>query len=133
MNDSNLRETLKLACLVSMPKQAAQHAASFIDGHDHDRMRVPSAATMSRVRARLDTAWMLYFRDYIVKQKLVTFGGAGVRLFVQTDATWQARQEYQVTVLNMVDCADCFQLHKDCVMMHAGCLSVPCFVWAVAI
>eukprot|EP00435_Cladocopium_sp_Y103_P070143 s111_g34.t1 len=114
MNDRDLRDTLKQACLVSMPTQAAKHAVAFIDGTEHDRMRVPSQATLSRVRARLDTAWMLYFRKHMLMPKLMVSDGAGVRVFVQTDATWQARQEYQVTVLNLVDCGDLLALHKDC-------------------
>ena len=114
MNDKNLRETLKRACLVSMPTEAAKHAVAFIDGTEHDRMGVPSIATLSRVRARLDTAWMLYFREHVLMPKLMVSDGSGVRVFVQTDAAWQARQEYQVTILNVVACADLLPLHKDC-------------------
>ena len=112
-NDRDLRETLKQACLVSMPTEEGKHAAAFIEGGGHERLRVPSASTISRVRGRLDTAWMLYFREHVVTPKLKCCGGSGVRVFVQTDATWQARQEYQVTVLNLVDHAHLLQLHKD--------------------
>ena len=105
-NDKDLRETLKQACLVSMPSRASQQAVSFIDGTglDHDKLRVPSMATLSKVRGRLDVA---------VKPKLVCANGRGIRIYVQTDAAWQARQEYQVTLLNLVDVCDLERLHKD--------------------
>jgi hypothetical protein len=77
MNDKDFRETIKRACLVSMPAEAAQHAVAFIDETGHDRMRMPSIATLSRVTARLDTAWMLYFRDNILMPKLMVSHGKG--------------------------------------------------------
>lgn len=115
-NDKDLRETLKQACLVSMPHRSSQQAVSFIDGTglDHDKLRVPSTATLSRVRGRLDVAWMLYFREHVVMPKLACSNGRGIRIYVQTDATWQARQEYQVTLLNLVDVSDLQELYKDC-------------------
>ena len=45
-------------------------------------------------------------------ERLRVGGGAGLRVFVQTDATWQAKQEYQVTVLNFIDTMDLPLLHK---------------------
>ena len=128
-NDRDLRETLKQACLVSMPSHAAKQAASFIDGtgSDHDKLRVPSAATLSRVRGRLDVAWMLYFREHVVMPKLLCSTGNGVRLYIQTDATWQARQEYQVTLVNLVGVSDLHPLHKDRLL---AC-SREMFFWSV--
>ena len=77
LSDKDFRETIKRACLVSMPAEAAQHAVAFIDEIVHDRMRMPSIATLSRVTARLDTAWMLYFREHILMPKLMVFHGKG--------------------------------------------------------
>ena len=48
-----------------------------------------------------------------VMERLRVGGGAGLRVFDQTDATWQATQEYQVTVLNFIDTMDLPLLHKD--------------------
>jgi hypothetical protein len=43
----------------------------------------------------------------------------------QGGATWQAKQEYQVTVLNFVDAADLKLLHQDCFLL--GALGHVCF------
>ena len=119
-----LRMALKHACAVILPPDAKQEALDFIDGVDNgisDRMRIPSTATLSRCRARLDVAWTLLFRNWL-SGHLRAKGGSGVSLYIQTDATWQARQEYQVTLLNIV--------HKDCLLdLHKDRAVVTCFLW----
>ena len=114
-NDKNLRETLKAACAASLPGEIKEAAVAFIEGTDEEdacRLRVPSPATLSRCRARLDVAWTLLFRGWLTSH-LVQCGGQGIAVYVQTDATWQARQEYQVTVLNCVPVAAHIDMHKD--------------------
>ena len=68
--------------------------------------RVPSPSTLSRIRFEVDVAWMLLFR-----QQLDSLGD--VRIYVQTDATAQAGQQYQITILNFVKVQDLDELHKD--------------------
>ena len=111
----NLRLALKHACEACLPPDAKQAAVSFLEGlgeQDSLRLRVPSPATLSRVRARLDVAWTLLFRKWVMSH-LQECGGQGISLFVQTDATWQARQEYQIAVLNCVPKIVQLELHKD--------------------
>ena len=52
-------------------------------------------------------------------------GGGGVSVYIQTDATWQARQEYQVTLINVVDVGCQLDLHKDrlCRSVNVQCPS----------
>ena len=111
-SDKNLRSVLKLACTASLHENLAKEVVRFIDGDDHHCMRVPSTGTISRVRGRLDVAWMLLMREFL-SSRMCLSGGAGLRLFMQTDATWQAKQEYQVTLFSFIDAADRLQLHKD--------------------
>ena len=113
-NDKDLRDMLKNVCEVSLPAPVAKKALAFIDGDSDgcDKMRVPSTSTVSRIRGRLDVAWTRLMRRWVM-ERLRVGGGAGLRVFVQTDATWQAKQEYQVTVLNFIDTMDLPLLHKD--------------------
>jgi hypothetical protein len=69
-------------------------------------------------------AWTLLMRCWVM-ERLRQGGGRGLRVFAQTDATWQAKQEYQVTVLNFVDAADLKLLHQDCFLL--GALGHVCF------
>ena len=112
-HDQELREMLRHVCLVALPPDIGAEAISFVDGDGEGKLRLPSAATVSRVRARLDVAWTLLMRCWVM-ERLHQGGGRGLRVFAQTDATWQAKQEYQVTVLNFVDAVDLNLLHKDC-------------------
>eukprot|EP00438_Fugacium_kawagutii_P014582 Skav210160 [mRNA] locus=scaffold1811:103411:117781:+ [translate_table: standard] len=112
-HDQELRDMLRHVCLVALPPDMAEEAVSFIDGNTHEgKLRLPSAATVSRVRARLDVAWTLLMRSWVM-ERLRQGGGRGLRVYAQTDATWQAKQEYQVTVLNFVESASLKLLHQD--------------------
>lgn len=59
-----------------------------------------------------------------VMERLRHGGGHGLRVYAQTDATWQAKQEYQVTVLNFVDAASLKVLHQDCSLVGPCMLPV---------
>ena len=112
-NDRELKAALRNACNVGLPQGAKEDSIEFIDGTSEGAsMRIPSAATLSRCRLRIDVSWTLLFRKWVCSH-LRQHGGAGVAVYVQTDATWQAKQEYQVTVLNIVKTDDLLQLHKD--------------------
>ena len=123
-NDKDLRDMIKHVCEVALPPQVAADALAFIEGsEDSGQLKVPSIdsiATMSRVRARVDVAWMLLTREWVMSRLLVG-GGAGLRVYVQTDATWQAKQGYQVTVLNFVEMTNFVNLHKDHSPLFGGC------------
>ena len=113
-NDRDLKSALRHACGILLPPGAKEETLQFIDGvsESGSYLRIPSAATLSRCRARLDVSWMLLFRKWLTSH-LQHQGGAGVSLYVQTDATWQAKQEYQVTVVNVVQKSHLLENHKD--------------------
>ena len=108
-NDTDLREVIELCISVALPKDVADSALAFLRGLTGSDFRVPSAATISRTRFRVDTAWMILFREQL--QKMLNDGG--VRLYVQTDATAQAGRQYQITLINIVRAGELDQLHKD--------------------
>ena len=123
--DKTLRKAIRHACAASLPEDVRVEVLRMIDGDEHGFcLRVPSAATMSRVRARLDVCWTLLFRQKLVAS-LKQNGGGGVSVYIQTDATWQARQEYQVTLINVVDVGCQLDLHKDrlCRSVNVQCCS----------
>ena len=107
--DEDLREVLELSVQVCLPSSVAREAVAFIRGNDAGRMKVPSKATLSRCRGRVDVAWMLFVRKRIANM----IHQQGLKVFIQTDATWQAGLEYQCTLANFVACTDLFDLFKD--------------------
>ena len=108
-SDGQLRDVLAYAARVCLPPQAAAEALEFLDAAAEGRMRVPSASTISKARGRVDVAWMLLFRREVARKL-----EAGVKVFVQCDATWQAHREYQIVLLNFVETRDFPRLHEDC-------------------
>ena len=107
--DADLREALESCCKLVLPADQANAALSLLHGDGHYKLNVPSASTISRARFKVDVAWMLVVRDQL---KACLLNG-GVKLFVQTDATFQAGKQYQITILNIVKNMDIPMLSKD--------------------
>ena len=105
-SDSDLCEVIEWCCQVALPKDVSECALAFIRGTEGSAFRVPSAATLSRTRFKVDVAWMLIFRKH-----LESLGE--VKVFVQTDATAQAGRQYQISIVNCVKVSDLQMLHKD--------------------
>ena len=117
-SDKDLRDVFSLSCQVCLPPGLAREATSFIDGSNTDEMAVPSKSTLSRCHGRIDIAWMLHVRKRISRM----MEQRGLRVFIQTDATWQGGLEYQCTLANFVAKDDLLLLHKDrCLLACAAC------------
>lgn len=113
--DADLRETLKHACSTLLPPDLAKEAVLFVDGKleaGQCNTKVPSSATLCRLRARLDVCYTLLMRQWLM-QNLQMSGGCGVKVFIQTDATWQSKKEYQITVMNFLLGELALPVHKD--------------------
>ena len=116
-SDRDLKEVFSLSCQVCLPPAAAREAIAFIEGSATDEMAVPSKSTLSRCHGRVDVAWMLHVRKRIsrlIEQR-------GLRVFVQTDATWQGGLEYHFVAQD-----DLRLLHKDSCLLrvqfrHCSC------------
>ena len=117
-SDSQLRDVLGYAARVCLPPDAAAEALRFLDAAAEGCMRVPSPATISKARGRVDVAWMLLFRKE-VSRKLA----AGLHVYVQCDATWQAHREYQICLFNFVETGDLPRLHEDCGSVLCGIMA----------
>ena len=106
--DEDLREVLGLACQVCLAPSLAAEAVAFIQGKSGETMKVPSKAALSRCRGRVDVAWMLHTR-----KRLDSLIQNGLKVFVQTDATWQGGLEYQCTLAHFVAFDALLPLHED--------------------
>ena len=109
-NDGDLRHVLLLAASACMLPSEAEQVKRRLERPDSaSTMRVPSAATISRARGRIDAAYMLLYREFL-EHRL----DRGDRVYVQCDATWQAHREYQICLLNLLNGSNLHDLQKDC-------------------
>ena len=109
--DASLREACDLACKACLPRSQYAEAKLWIQGQESSSaMRIPHPSTISRARGRIDCAWMLLFREMLLDRMR---SPGGVRVYIQTDATWQAAQEYQITLMNIVDAGGLCNLYED--------------------
>ena len=107
--DRDLREALEWCIKLVLPQDQATAALKLLHGDGPHKLNVPSASTISRARFKVDVAYMLVFRD-----RLKAFlQQGGVKIIVQTDATFQAGKQYQITILNMIKTMDLDIIHKD--------------------
>ena len=107
--DVDVREALESCCTLVLPPDQAEAALSLLRGDEHYKLHVPSASAISRARFRVDVGWMLCFRSQL--RDFLRSGG--VKVLVQTDATFQAGKHYQITILNVIKNMDLPDLHKD--------------------
>ena len=108
-NDSVIRPVLELAVQSALPPDVSASALKFIRGDEGPGLRIPSASTISRIRFKVDVAWMLLFREQLKGM----LDSGGVSIFAQTDATAQAGRQYQMIILNIVRHKDLDELFKD--------------------
>ena len=94
--DSKLREAIVMAVRIVCPQGIADLIVDAIERGVRN-LRLPSASTISRARARIDVSWMMVWRDRI-RQWLLR----GVTVHVGTDSSPQSGRDYQVVLLIFV-------------------------------
>ena len=102
-SDSNMMELLGHCVRICLPVRLANFCHKLLSGDEVEerKLLLPSASTMSRVRGRLDVAFMLLFQDWLYEALLYT----SLHLLVQVDASPQGGRDYEVIVLNIIkDC-----------------------------
>lgn len=111
---ANLKRALHAASRVLLPPRAASIIQASLDVKG---AAVPSPSTISRLRGRIDVAWMLVWRARIsewLKQGLI--------IYPSTDGSPQGGRDFQILVLDFVPRQDLPQLHTLMVKMDARTL-----------
>ena len=105
-NDSNLVEVLQHACKIVLPREQAN---MLLDSIQHGSARfAPDASQLSRMRLRIDVAFMFCMRQHYTEWLL---HGRGVVLYPVVDASPQGGKDYEMVVLNIVEKRHLTELH----------------------
>ena len=105
-SDDALRNSVELACRLALPPSAAE--ALLASWRTQARL-VPSKSTMSRLRLKIDVAYMLLTRQRL--QALMDDGGHIV--YPMVDASPQGGSDYELMLLSMVRRKDLAQMQHD--------------------
>ena len=80
-------------------------------------MRLPSKASLSRMRGRVDVAWMLKFRSLL--QYMMDNGG--VTIYPMVDPSPQGGRDYEMVVMSVIASRDLVQLHVYVKELESRC------------
>ena len=97
-NDKELRLVCEQALAIVCPRG---HASQYLQQVLADQS-LPSASTISRTRARIDTTWMIVFRQTMARM----IAAGGVSIFIAWDASPQGGRDYQMAVLDVAPVSD---------------------------
>ena len=103
--DKSLEEAVKHACRVVLPHHIQ---VVVLDMVDNKRRRMPSAATVSRLRLKVDVAWMLLSR-----RKLEAMMASGIVANCMVDSSPQGGHDYELMHLTVHCKTDLSQMHVD--------------------
>ena len=112
-NDGRFRDACRWMLCACLPKDIAEHMVGLLIS-DKQQLRLPSPATLSRLRGRMDTAWMLTFQ--LILQDMMLDGG--VVIYPMIDSSPQAGRDYEMVVLNVVASKLLAELHYDIVKLE---------------
>ena len=115
-NDSHLRAVCQWALRLSLPESLADEYVQTLCKEDSS-IRMPSAATMSRLRARVDVAWTLTFREKV--KELIA---EGFTAYLTWDASPQGGKELEMFVWNFVKETVLPQMQVDITWLELRCL-----------
>jgi hypothetical protein len=80
-----------------------------------DSSAIPSPATISRLRGRIDVAWMMSWRHRI--QDWLD-SPQGLLVYLGTDSSPQGGRDYQIAVMDFIKRCDLPALHSKAVMLQ---------------
>ena len=107
-SDGQIRDACQWMLRACLPKDIAEHMVKHLISEE-DRLRLPSKSTMSRLRGRVDVAWMLTFRSILHNMIL----DGGVVMYPMVDSSPQAGRDYEMLVVNIVAAKFLAELHVD--------------------
>jgi hypothetical protein len=118
-NDDRFRDACGWMLRACLPKEIAEHMTRVLASKDGPKLRLPSGATLSRMRGRLDVAWMLTMRSIL--HTMMQDGG--LVMYPMIDSSPQAGRDYEMMVLNIVAAKHLTSLHVDITKLEQRRLS----------
>lgn len=103
-HDHDLREILTLGVSICLPQRLAKECRKYLVPGGQMQMQLPSKATMSRMRGRIDAALMMMMMTRDILRQLIN--SCGLALYVQVDASPQGGRDYEMIVYNIVKATD---------------------------
>ena len=115
--DSSLEEAVRHACRIALPLHVQDAVLLMLD---EGQRPTPSPATVSRLRLKVDVAWML-----LLRRKMEDFLRNGLVVHCMVDSSPQGGHDYELLHLTFVAKQDLAQLHADiCSLEHFQELSI---------
>lgn len=104
-SDSSLEEAVRHACKIALPRSVQAMVLEMLDSNQRP---MPSPATISRLRLKIDVAWML-----LVRKQIHALLQHGVVLHCMVDSSPQGRHDYELLHVTLLDKQDLRQMHAD--------------------
>ena len=120
-----LKRALYDASSLLLPKGAAKAVQYALD---NDELRLPASSTISRLRGRVDVAWMMVWRERIAK-----WLQDGLVIFPGTDSSPQGGRDYQVLVLDIACRANLPEIHVISERLHTRFLLLNQIVYVCGV
>ena len=114
-NDSDLGKACRLSLDLLLPKAIAKVVKSWMDDPSARGLLLPSPTTLSRLRGRIDTSFMLAMRGRI--HDMIKSGG--LVLYPAVDSSPQGGRDYEIVVLNILRKATLPLLYQDVVALES--------------
>ena len=104
-SDKSLEEAVRHACMIVLPRHVKDVVVKMLEDK---RRPMPSASTVSRLRLKVDVAWML-----MVRKELAEKMEAGIVVHCMADSSPQGGHDYELMHVTMVHRPVLPQLHVD--------------------
>lgn len=96
-SDANLPSVILSVCRLVLPPQAAEHIQALINNtNEQRRLHTPSAATVSRARARVEAAYMFVCRNTLFARPDC------LRICIMVDSSPQGGRDYELLMMTIV-------------------------------
>ena len=115
---SDLRKGSVWVLRACLPPDIAEHTVKLLTAEDTP-LRIPSPATLSRLRGRMDVAWMLVWRQELAQM----LADSGLVMYPMVDSSPQAGRDYEMLVLSILRAAGLPRVHADIVALEQRCLA----------
>ena len=104
-SDKSLEEAVKHACMIVLPRHVKDVVVKMLEDK---RRPMPSASTVSRLRLKVDVAWML-----MVRKELAQKMEDGIVVHCMADSSPQGGHDYELMHVTLVHRPVLPQLHVD--------------------
>jgi hypothetical protein len=108
-DSQHLGSVLKKSLRLILPAKVADTMGTYFSSNTP----VPSTATISRMRGRVDTTWMLVWRD-----RFQEWLDDGLVVYLGTDSSPQAGRDYQIIMLDIIPKIWLPGMHVEITWLH---------------